>query len=144
MRWMKAMKIKARQKARGLALQALYQWQFKLATIDEINQQAITTNSARTIDFPYFTELALGVVANLDKIDSEIVGFINRPLQEVDLIEMIILRIATYELLFRLEIPYKVVINEALELAKTYGSVEQGYKFINGVLDKLAKKIRIN
>jgi len=75
-------------------------------------------------------------------LDLQIIPFLRRPLTELDPIELAILRLATYELVNRLDIPYRVVINEALELAKKFGSIE-GFKFVNGVLDQIAKKIRV-
>lgn len=137
----KSMSPAARRNARRYALQAMYQWQIANTPINEIEAAFIQHQIDRQIDMAYFKELIHGIPKHEDEIDSEIEPFLNRPLNEVDPIELAVLRLATYELLKRPDVPYRVVINEALELTKKFGSVE-GYKFVNGVLDRVAKKIR--
>ena len=136
------MKPSLRHKARYFAVQAVYQWQFDTALVEEINARFNVNNNPKKVDIEYFSELLSGVVKHLLVIDEHIKPFLDRDIKDLDPVELAILRIATYELLFRLDVPYKVVINEALELAKVFGSKE-GFKYVNGVLDHVAKKNRI-
>lgn len=131
----------ARARARRLALQALYQWQMTGLDIAEIETQFMLEANPRKIDTEYFRELLHQVPRQLERIDASLSGCVDRPLNEVDPVERSILRIAAYELLFRKDVPWRVVINEALELSKKFGA-ELGYKYINGVLDKLARAVR--
>jgi N utilization substance protein B len=135
------MKPQARRKARRLALQAIYQWQFTDNPIAEIAIQFRQECNPKKVDVEYFSELLKGVVKNITKLDEQIQQFSDRPLKDINRIELAILHISIYELMFRSDIPYKVIINEALESAKAFGA-EEGFKFINGILDKVAKQIR--
>lgn len=137
----KAMNPAARRNARRYALQAMYQWQLAHTPIAEIEAEFIAHQIDRQLDLLYFKELIHGIPKFEDDIDAEIEPFLGRPMHEIDPIELAVLRLATYELLKRPDVPYRVVINEALELTKKFGSVE-GFKFVNGVLDRVAKKIR--
>ena len=130
-----------RHKARHFAVQAIYQWQFGIATFEEIHAHFSAKNNPKKVDVEYFAELLNGVISNQIAIDEQITPFLDRTITDLDQVELAVLRIATYELLFRLDIPYKVVINEALELTKVFGSKE-GFKYVNGILDNVAKKIR--
>ena len=129
-----------RSKARRLAVQALYQWQLAGQDPVDIVAQFAAEHTNKTVDFEYFSELFQGVVGSLDELDSHLRPQLDRAMLSVDPVERAILRLATYELLERLEVPYKVVINEAVELAKTFGA-EQGHRYVNGVLDKTAKAL---
>lgn len=131
----------ARHKAREAALQALYQWLMADENLTTIEMQFLVHASAKKIDQIYFRELLHNIPMHLEKIEKQFESVIALPKAELDPIELTILRISVYELLFRKDIPYKVIINEALELTKKFGSVE-GYKFVNGVLDKVAKALR--
>ena len=131
-----------RSKARRLAVQALYQWQIAGQDPDSIVSQFAAEHANKTVDFDYFSTLLQGVVAQLEQLDTCLRPQLDRAILSVDPVERAILRLATYELLERLEVPYKVVINEAVELAKTYGA-EQGHRYVNGVLDKTAKVMRM-
>ncbi|WWO95819.1 MAG: transcription antitermination factor NusB [Candidatus Dasytiphilus stammeri] len=130
-----------RKRARECALQALYGWQLSGDNISEIEHQFISDLNGKNIDFIYFHDLLHGVVNHYSEIDQLIKIHINRRLEHVGQIEKVILRISIFELIYRNEIPYKVVINEGIELAKIFGS-EKSYKFINGVLDPASLKIR--
>jgi len=130
-----------RHNARQCALQALYQWQLSGTPIEEIEVQFIKYHVTKKVDLEYFKEIILGVVKTQHEIDNYISKFIERSIHEVDPIELSVLRIATYEFLKRLDVPYKVIINEGLELVKKFGSIE-GYKFINSVLDRIARQLR--
>jgi N utilization substance protein B len=130
-----------RHNARSYAVQAMYQWQIAGAPISEIEQQFLTEHIDKKLDMDFFKELIRGIPANKEEIDLAIKPFMNRSMSDIDPVELAVLRLATYELLKRPDIPYRVIINEALNLTKEFGSVE-GYKFINGILDRIAKSSR--
>lgn len=132
---------KARRLARRLIVQALYQLQFNHSSSQELELQFLEDNAMDKVDVLYFQDLLHGVVKQKEQIDAIIKPCLDRPLDDLTPIELSVLRVAVYELKNRLDIPYKVVINEALELTKTFG-VQEGYKYVNGVLDKLAKELR--
>ena len=131
------MKPRHRHKARRLALQAIYQWSIAHTALSELEQQFMEENDPHKVDMAYFQELIAGVIHHVNDLDAQISAVSHRPVAQLDPIELSVLRLATYELTYRLEIPYRVVINEALELNKTFGT-EEGYKFVNSVLDKIA------
>lgn len=130
-----------RHNARHYAVQAMYQWQIAGAAIADIEQEFLLEHIDKKIDMAYFKELIHGIPTNLDTIDNAIKPFINRSMSEIDPVELAVIRLATYELIKRPDVPYRVIINEALQLTKKFGSVE-GYKFVNGVLDRIAKTQR--
>lgn len=131
----------ARRKARRLALQALYQWQVSNHLPTDIKMQFLQDQDVTKADVAYFEELLQNIVAQHKEIDAALEPFLTRPSAELDPVELSLLRIGLYELSNRLEIPYRVIINEAVELAKTFGATD-GHKFVNGVLDKAAQAIR--
>jgi len=133
----------ARHYARRYALQAMYQWQIAGTSVLEIEAEFLRLHLKQKVDIEYFKELLHGIPKHCDELDECMQAFLGRPLAEIDPIELAVLRLATYELIKRPDVPYRVVINEALELTKKFGSVE-GYKFVNGVLDRVAKKVREN
>ena len=139
----KQAKIKpsARRKARRLAVQALYQWQLSENEPKSIELQFEEDNETSKVDMDYFAELLHSIPRTLEELDVLIQPEMTRAINEVDPVERAILRIATYELKYRPDVPYKVVINEAVELAKTFGGTD-GHKFVNGVVDKLASSLR--
>lgn len=130
-----------RHNARRYALQAMYQWHIADTTADELEIEFLTYHIDKKIDLDYFKTLLHGVLDDREAIDAEMQPYLGRPIQEIDPIELAVLRVATYEILRRNDIPYRVIINEALELTKEFGSIE-GHKFVNGVLDRVAKKNR--
>ena len=130
-----------RSRSRRLALQALYQWQVTGDDLGEIINHFLTENRDRKFEVDYFRDLVHGVPARLDELDGALKDHLDRPVEEVDLVERALLRLGTYELLAHPEVPYRVVINEAVELAKTFGA-EQSHRYINGVLDKVARQLR--
>jgi len=132
---------RARSLARERAMQALYQWQITGQELADIEQQFITEQDMKNVDKKYFKELIHGVPKWIEECDTLCGKLLSRPIEQVDPVERAILRIGLYELKKRLDIPYRVVINEAVELAKNFGA-EQGHKFINGTLDKAAKSLR--
>ncbi len=132
---------RARSLARERALQALYQWQMSGETPSEIDKQFMEEQDMKGVDKKYFSELLREITGNREALDAQSADVLDRPIAQVDPIEQAILRIGIYELQNRIDIPYRVVINEMVDLAKAFGA-EQGHRYINGILDKLAKKLR--
>jgi transcription antitermination protein NusB len=131
----------ARHKARRLATQALYTWQMSGQDIADIDQQYRLQHDMSKVDQDYFHDLLHQVPAHIEELDNHIKPLLDRELTQVDPVERAILRLGTYELVHRLDVPYKVVINEGVELAKTFGA-EDGHKYVNSILDGIAQKIR--
>ena len=130
-----------RSKARSLAVQAIYQWQVAGQNVPDIVNQFLAEHAGKKVDTDYFRELVEGVPGNLVSLDQGLSPHLDRSLESIDPVERAILRIGAYELARHPEIPYRVVINEAIELAKIFGA-EQGHRYVNGVLDKAAKTLR--
>lgn len=130
-----------RRKARKLAVQALYQWQIANTSPKEIEEQFLENNSFNKIDISYFLELLRCIPKTSNQLNELLQPVLDRPMDELNPVELSILRIGVYELLCRKDIPYKVIIDEALRLATIYGAVD-GYKYINAVLDRLARDLR--
>ncbi|QJC31503.1 transcription antitermination factor NusB [Enterobacteriaceae endosymbiont of Donacia tomentosa] len=139
------MKFTNRYQARKYALQAIYSWQLSKNNFSDIQcyflNESIQNN--KNIDIDYFNELINGVIINSLYLDNIMKPFLSRQIFELGQIEKAILRISLYELINRLDVPYKVIINESICLAKSFGGVDNSYKFINGVLDKIVNKLRI-
>jgi N utilization substance protein B len=131
----------ARTRARRYAMQALYQWDLSGLDMAEIQRQFFEAEDFTNADGGYFIDLLNGVKTHIERIDTQISETIDRPIGQLDPVERAILRMASYELLFRHDIPYRVSINEAVLLARKFGA-EQGHTFVNGVLDKVARKSR--
>jgi N utilization substance protein B len=131
----------ARARSRRFAMQALYQWDLSGMDLAEIQRQFAEADDFNRADRDYFIELLKSVPARLEPIDRDIAEYLDRPMTQVDPVERAILRIATYELLYRIDVPYRVILNEAITLTRKFGA-EQGHAFVNGVLDKLARKLR--
>jgi len=130
-----------RSMARRLALQALYQWQVSGQTAADISSQFAEDQNLKGAERGYYEELLAQVPVHADELDAHLQPMLDRPLHEVDPVERAILRIGAYELAYRKEIPYRVVLNEAIELAKVFGG-EQGHKYVNSILDGVAKSVR--
>jgi N utilization substance protein B len=134
----------ARRKARHYAMQALYQWHMTKYPLNEIEAQFRTDyeQEFKKVDSDFFHELVHEVPANLTELqDTFTPHLVERTLEELDPIELALLRLGSYELLKRIDIPFKVAINETVSLAKKFGAAE-GHKYINGVLDKVAQDVR--
>tara|TARA_R110000822_G_scaffold187752_19_gene326835 strand:+ start:7552 stop:7995 length:444 start_codon:yes stop_codon:yes gene_type:complete len=127
----------ARKKARQLLVQALYQWQVSGSDIGVIETEFFTDNNMAKVDTEFFRELLHGIPGKLDEIDGAYEPHLDRKSKDLDPISRAILRVGTYELSFRIDVPYKVAINEAVNLAKKFGPTD-AYKYINGILDKVA------
>jgi N utilization substance protein B len=131
----------ARRKARSFALQAIYQWHMAGANLAKIEAEFRADNDMSKVDLEYFHEILHGVPRELSALDMIISPLLDRNTEEMTPVELSILRLATYEMLHRIDVPYKVVINEAVELAKTFGATD-GHKYVNGVVDKIAQQVR--
>ena len=134
--------IALRRKARHYALQALYQWHMAGAALSDIEAEFRADYNFSKVDLVFFQDLTHGVPAKIDELEALILPSLkDRSLDELDPIERAVLRMGTYELTQRIDVPYKVVINESVALAKKFGAAES-HKYVNGVLDKIAKKVR--
>lgn len=133
--------IKKRKHARDKVLQALYQWQLSGEDLDWIRDHYMSEQGVASGDPDYFVELLYKIPSQVSTLDQHFKKYVDKFEDHVDPIEVNILRIAVYEFLYHPEIPYRVVINEAINLAKTYGA-DDSHKFINGVVDPLAKELR--
>ena len=131
----------ARSRARRRALQALYAWQMARAPIAQVIEEFQHEQDMEIADLGYFEALVRGVEKHVVELDTALGAFLDRGMDVVDPIERAILRIAAYELLHRPDVPYRVVINEAIEVTKRFGA-EHGHTYVNGVLDKLAAEWR--
>lgn len=132
------MQPQKRHWSRRLALQALYQWQLTGHSIDELLIQYATDENWDKVDKEYFVELLRESINNVDELTAIFSNYIELSAEQIDPVEKAILLSSTYEMLNKSEIPTAVIISEAVKLCKKFGSIE-GYKFINGVLDKIAE-----
>jgi N utilization substance protein B len=133
--------MQMRRKARQRALQALYRWELNPQSAYDIEQEFLQTQDMQQVDAVYFSELLRKCIAQAESLDLCMAPYLDIATGQLDPVERCILRMSAYELSHRADIPYRVVINEAVDLAKKFGA-EQGHKFINGVLDKAAQTLR--
>ena len=131
----------ARSRARRRALQALYAWQVSGTSIPQVINQFQHEQDMEVADQEYFEALVKGVAEHRADLDGKLAAYLDRGIDQVDPIERAVLRIATFELLHRLDVPYRVVINEAIETAKRFGA-DHGHTYVNGVLDRAAAEWR--
>lgn len=131
----------AKTNARRCAVQALYQWQMTGESLTRIEMNFLEEELLKGAQKKYFSEIFHGVPKQLNAIDEMLTEFVDRPVEKIDLVERAVLRIGVYELINRPETPYKVIINEGVNLAKCFGA-DGSHKYINGVLDKVSQKIR--
>lgn len=129
-----------RRKARRLVLQAMYQWQMTQDDPLQIEAQFRAEYQGK-YDWDYFHELMVGITAASAALDALLLPYLDRSLKALDPVEKALLRMGAFELQQRIDIPYRVVINEAVELAKVFGA-EDGHKYVNGILDRLARQLR--
>jgi len=134
-------KISPRRRARECAVQALYSWAVSQNSPEIVELNFMTEQDMKGVDTPYFRKLFRQTVENVETVERTMQGYLDRGLAELDPIEKAILRLAVYELQFEADVPYKVVINEAIEVAKVFGA-DESHKYINGVLDKIAPVVR--
>lgn len=134
---------RARSQARRCAMQALYQWQLTEQSFTEILAQFLERDEYKTADAKYFHELLSGAIEQHVVLSAKVAEFADRPWVQMDPIERAVLLIGMYELTHRLDVPYRVVVNEAVELTKQFGATD-GYKYINALLDRVARDVRAN
>ena len=132
---------RARSLSRRLALQALYQWQMTGQTFSELRNQFAADEGYPEVDPEYFQQLLQGVLESAGELDAMLAEWLDRPVAQLDPVEHAVLLIGLQELRQHLEVPYRVVLNEGVELAKKFGATE-GHKFINAVLDRAARNLR--
>lgn len=133
--------FKGREKARRYAMQALYGWLIANNDIKDVEKFYRADRNPKNYDVDYFLRLLHAIPESIDAIDTDLTPFLDRPFNSLDPIELTILRIATYEFKHSFDVPFRVVIHEAVDLAKVFGA-HDSYKFINSVLDKMAKIMR--
>lgn len=133
--------LAARSRARRRALQAIYAWQMSGNTMARVIDEFRHEQDMEVADIEYFEDLLRGVNEHCEELDTGLAPFLDRDIAQVDPIERAALRLAAYELRHRIDVPYRVVINEAIEVTKRFGA-EHGHTYINGVLDKLAREWR--
>ena len=132
---------RARSLSRRLAMQALYQWQMTGQSFPELRNQFATDEGYAEVDPEYFQQLLQGVVEGSAELDGMLAQWLDRPVAQLDPVEHAVLLIGVQELRQHPEVPYRVVLNEGVELAKKFGATE-GHKFINAVLDRAARQLR--
>jgi transcription antitermination protein NusB len=132
---------RARSLSRKLAMQALYQWQLTGQTAAELRNQYASDDGFGDSDAEYFRALIDGITEGAAELDATLGSLIDRPVEQLDPVERAVLLIGLYELGHRLDVPYRVVINEGIELAKRFGATD-GHKFVNAVLDRAARSLR--
>jgi len=134
-------KTKAKQKARKLLVQALYSWDLGGTDLETIEINFHSGNDMSKVDTELFKTILFGAPQNLEQIDGAFQKYLDREQEKLDPVSRAILRLTTYELMFSIEVPYRVAINEGVNLAKTFGPTD-AFKFINGVLDRVAADTR--
>jgi N utilization substance protein B len=122
-------------------MQALYQWQLNHLPAREINRQFLESDESAGVDVEYFTELLTGCIDSNEQINLTITPFVDRPIEQLDPVESAILMIGVFELQNRMDVPFRVVINEAVDLCKRFGATD-AHKYINAVLDRAARELR--
>jgi len=138
----KVSKTEKRRSARKFAVQAVYSWQMAGQPIHEIEAMFRVDNDMSQTDVALFGEILRGVAANSAELDVAFAPFLDRGLDDLDPIERAVLRIGSFELIHRIDVPYRVAINESVDLAKVFGATDS-YKYVNGILDKLAQRVRM-
>ena len=136
-----AMKPAERRRARQFAVQAVYQWQLTGTGFGQIIDQFTLDQDLSKTDVSYFKELLAGVINHCDTLDEKLSPYLSRVLKDVDMVDIAILRIAMFELTYMSDVPPKVILNEAIELAKDFAT-DESYKFVNGVLDKALRSLK--
>ena len=131
-----------RRKSRELVLKAVYRGMLNQSALTSVFRDMTDDPDYKKADEAYFKQLLEAVTEHVEELDKSLLNFIDRPIAELSPVEHSILRISGCELMFDLSIPYRVVINEGVELAKLYGGTD-GHKYINGVLDKMAAEVRM-
>ncbi|WP_282166416.1 transcription antitermination factor NusB [Shewanella japonica] len=133
------MKPSERRKARRLAVQAIYSWQLSQNNVADVEHEFLTEQNINGVDVAYFRELLSGVATKATQLDALLKPHLDRDIEDVSPVEKAIVRLAAYELAYRKDVPFKVAINEGIELAKAFGA-DDSHKFVNGMLDKLVTR----
>ena len=136
------MKPAERRRARQFAVQAIYQWQITQAGVSQIIEQFSVDQDLSKTDVPYFKESLIGVVQHIETLAEKLSPYLSRKIDDVDMVDIAVLRLAMFELTYRQDVPHKVVLNEAIELAKEFAT-DESYKFVNGVLDKALRSLKL-
>lgn len=131
----------ARSRSRRRALQAVYAWQLSRTPVEQVLAQFSHEQDMEVADTAYFEALVRGVITGHAALDEALSAHVDRPIEQIDPIERAVLRIAAFELRDRLDVPYRVILNEAIETAKRFGS-DHGHTYVNGVLDQAAGQWR--
>lgn len=130
-----------RRNARRHAMQAIYSWQVSPLPRYQLIEQFVDEHKMKRTNIEYFKRLVEGVLKEIESIDAVLIPQLDRDINELSPVELAILRLASYEFKYCVDVPYRVIINEALEVNKEFGA-EEGYRYVNGVLDALAKVLR--
>jgi N utilization substance protein B len=133
--------LAARSRARRRALQALYAWQLSGSNMGAVIEQFRHEQDMEVADLEYFEDLLRGVERHVEELDEALKPYVDREVGQIDPIERAALRLGAYELKYRPDVPYRVIINEAIEVTKRFGA-DHGHSYVNGVLDKLAGVLR--
>ena len=133
--------IRARKLARKLALQALYQWKMSGTALSEIEAQFRVANSMEKVDDAYFCKLMHTIPTLFKDLENVFSPYLDRDVEALNPVELAVLQLGTYELVHCPEIPYKVVLDEAISLTRAFGA-QDGYKYVNGVLNQVAQSVR--
>ncbi|MCC5791543.1 MAG: transcription antitermination factor NusB [Legionellaceae bacterium] len=133
--------IRSRRRSRRLALQALYQWQLSGLEASEIEAQFRVTNNMERVDVPYFSDLFQGIIQQKKTVDELFEPYLDRELSALNPVELAIIRLGTYELAYCPELPWRVVLDEAINIGREYGSTD-GHKYVNGILNQVAQRLR--
>lgn len=137
----KAANVSPRHRARELAMQGIYQWRVSGSEGTDIEKHMQTEKNLGRYDKSMYVRLLRGAIAQHDDIEALLAPHLDRPLADLSPVEFAVLLLGAFELSQQIDVPYKVVINEAVEIAKTFGGTD-GHKYVNGVLDKLAPQVR--
>lgn len=133
--------IKQRQRARKIAVQAIYQHLISDAALSEIEAQFRAIHGDGRTDLDYFCRLFYGVKERQSRLDAALLPFLDRPIDSINPTELVVLRLGAFELMEVLEVPYRVILDESINLSKTFGA-QDGHKYVNGILNQLAKQVR--
>jgi transcription antitermination protein NusB len=131
----------ARHHARKVLMQAVYQWQMTDGPFNDVVKEFREAGALKKVDDVFFGELLRGVMQNTEELDALLAPLLDRKVTELDRVELALLRLGAFELKNRIDVPFRVVIDEYVELAKGYGA-EDSFKYVNGVLDRLSIDLR--
>ena len=134
-------RIHARQRARKLVIQALYQWTMSGQALSDIEVEFHDNNNMQKVDAAYFHRLLHEVVEHIDDLEKTLLPFLDRDIATLNLVERCVLRLGVFELCYCPDIPHKIILDEAVRLTKEFGA-QEGYRYVNGVLHQVAQVVR--